>query len=1306
MDREVSNPAAIGSLPAESPVVGHVFTQAPTSSDEAFQALLLSLARRAASESDPGALIRYFCRATREFFQVTGVYFWRRRSDGEFIGEEADGSQKERFRGLRLHADQSAVTAEAVRSRRTIFVNHVASERFPLAAEFNARSMMAAPLVVLNEVVGAATFLHDSIPTFFNSDLAAKATILTGQLGSLLEASRLSDVARNEKRRAEILAEVAQVLDNRPNASVVIEALADRVRLLLGARLVCVVLKQEGPYELRSVSAETPQMANAVRSRHDRQTIRFVTDIAQRSATAGEPLLLPITPESHSLGTLVPPGILMAVPFRTARTHGVILVYPRTDSEFTNEDAALVAAVAGFGGVALANAELFTTARDQAHELHQLLDISSELGSCGDLDQFLQAFVARAADFLGFRRCFIALLEQDRFLVRYGVEGGIARRAELLFPEGIATERLRAKDVFWSDDVTQLAGANLEATTQYQIRQLLAVPLLGAHGDLLGMFAVLDRFDQSGITQEDIRRARALAAQVSVVLEVTRNLHQSEQHRVRAEALMALAREISGTRRLDELMERSLRSLRAFLGAPQGVFVVFEDGKIQSLACQSDPPDERENSAELQSADLDPGMRGRLMEALAKLLNPRPEAIINGRTQELLGREAAGFLRDGDCVVCKLTSSGGWLAGAVVLSGLPSRLSREDGETLQIAAGHVSTALESARLFTQIEQANRHWLDIFDAIADFIVVHDEAGNVLRVNRSLASFVGVAPADLRGVSIAAALGPAGKPVPQACPFCRSLQADVDEFVQPLLDRTYLISTSRVHGTAGEGYQTIHILKDITDRKEAESRYRELFDNIQEALYYSTPDGRFIEVNDAAVRMFGYSSREEMLQVDIATQVYFTPEQREHQEKLMHEHGYLRDFETTLRRKDGSPIRVLINAYAMYDHNGHIIQYRGLMLDVSGLRESQSDLQWEREFSGKVLSNTQSFILVADAAGRISYANRRWADAGFVQRELIGRPVLELSAPASFQQFSDALQSTLRGVAVETLELQLLRPNDVVGYFSVNLSPMREDRDRVTSVVLVMTDITDSVLLRDKLVHTEKMAAVGQLVSGVAHEVNNPLTAILGFADLLLENPDLPASARNDLRVILQQAQRTKQIVQNLLSFARQTPPQRSLVQVNSILRSTIQLRSYDFGSHGVEVIEHFDEGLPDVLGDAHQLQQVFLNILNNAYDAVREAGHPARIEIMTTKAGANVEVSFRDTGLGIEHVDRIFDPFFTTKEIGKGTGLGLSICYGIVREHGGEILCHNNADARGATFIVRLPAGQSASFGTAVGVNKP
>src|SRR3984893_15996529 len=212
-------------------------------------------------------------------------------------------------------------------------------------------------------------------------------------------------------------------------------------------------------------------------------------------------------------------------------------------------------------------------------------------------------------------------------------------------------------------------------------------------------------------------------------------------------------------------------------------------------------------------------------------------------------------------------------------------MEQEDRIFLETMAGHAATALGNAGRFTRIEQANRHWTESFVVMTEFIVVHDQADKVLRVNRSLAAMIGVPAAELVGVNMRALMALTSDTASYSCPFCRAMADDSDEFAHPVFDRTYLVSTSRVHGPSDEGLQTIHVLKDISDRREAERRYRELFDNIQEGLFFSTPSGRFVEVNDALVRMLGYGSREDLLQADIRSQVYFSAEQHQRHAEVM-------------------------------------------------------------------------------------------------------------------------------------------------------------------------------------------------------------------------------------------------------------------------------------------------------------------------------------------------------------------------------------------------------------------------------------
>ncbi|MGB8472625.1 MAG: PAS domain S-box protein [Candidatus Acidiferrum sp.] len=737
---------------------------------------------------------------------------------------------------------------------------------------------------------------------------------------------------------------------------------------------------------------------------------------------------------------------------------------------------------------------------------------------------------------------------------------------------------------------------------------------------------------------------------------------------------MELAVDAAQSRRLPEFLERFAGRAARMLHAEWGGVAVF---RVRETDLYSAGESQKPMSAALRSWIIASARESQAAGGVRPLLSgdTAPE------------RSRAGAMT---AVFVPIIASDGERLGMLCL--LRRRKSLDGGEKklLNALASHAALSLENFRRFSQLEKSKRQWVEDIDAISDYIVVHDRAWKILRTNRSLASHLGVPPVALVGEAMSSLrqIAETGSELP--CPFCRDTQRAREEYVAASAERIFLVSTSRAPGAAEDDTRTIHVLKDITDRREAERKYRELFDSIQEGLFFATPDGRFLDVNDAMVRMLGYASREEMLQADVSPHLYPAPSARERFLQALAKRGVLRNYEETLRRKDGALLHTLQNITAVRDAQGRIAQIRGLMLDVTEQKSFQSQLQRERDFNQKILNTTQSMILVLDTAGLISYANRRCYDAGYREDELIGHRLVEWVEPSHRGDFEAALDTTANGQQVENLELQVRRGDGTMGHFSISLSPMRDEQSAVNSVVVVMTDITDAVLLQAKLAHSERMATIGRLVSGVAHEVNNPLAAILGFTDLLLENPQVPAAAREDLQIILQETQRTKDIVQDLLSFARQRPVQREPVQVNTVLRQTIKLRSYDFSSHGVEVCEEFDEALAPVLGDAQQLQQVFLNILNNAYDAMQETGRRGRIAIRTERGGNSVQVVVTDNGTGIADPQHIFDPFYTTKQPGKGTGLGLSICYGIVRAHGGEIQCWNNADSGGSTFVVRIP----------------
>jgi signal transduction histidine kinase len=257
------------------------------------------------------------------------------------------------------------------------------------------------------------------------------------------------------------------------------------------------------------------------------------------------------------------------------------------------------------------------------------------------------------------------------------------------------------------------------------------------------------------------------------------------------------------------------------------------------------------------------------------------------------------------------------------------------------------------------------------------------------------------------------------------------------------------------------------------------------------------------------------------------------------------------------------------------------------------------------------------------------------------------------------------------------------------FLVFLRTNRADADRARLLAKSEQSIENLQRLQAQMVQTEKLVSLGQLAAGAAHEINNPLAAILGYSDLLADDATLPEKARVTAGKIRDQARRTKTLVANLLRFARQVPPERTLLDINTVVTNAVQLRALDLRTSKSRIELQLESVLPGVRGDGNQLLQVFFNIVSNAIDAM-EASEGGVLTIRTIRDRGNVVILFSDTGPGIKDPQRVFDPFYTTKPVGKGTGLGLSICFGILQEHAGRILCYNSQQG-GAVFRVELPA---------------
>jgi len=478
------------------------------------------------------------------------------------------------------------------------------------------------------------------------------------------------------------------------------------------------------------------------------------------------------------------------------------------------------------------------------------------------------------------------------------------------------------------------------------------------------------------------------------------------------------------------------------------------------------------------------------------------------------------------------------------------------------------------------------------------------------------------------------------------------------------------------------------RDITEQREKELRFTELFETLQEGVYFSMPEGQLLDANPALVTMLGYTEKKELLSVEPAALSFDggAPVLG----RALDDRGGVRTREIKLRRKDGKPAIFLDSSRAVWDAAGNIIRYQGTLVDITEKRNMERQLAQQEEFRSRLLESFPDLILVVDLEERYTFVSSR-AEAllGYRPDEMLGKKISEMADHAPDLV---SLHHTLVSgdQAFGAAEYGTRHRDGSARTMRAAGSQLADAEGKISGVIFSLRDITIERKLEQQVVESERLAAMGAMIGGVAHELNNPLTSILGVSELL-QDTETNETSRKQLGMLQQQARRAAEIVQNLTYFSRPPAPGKSRINLVEIVERTLNLHAYSLRKNNITVDFLKEAGMPYALGDPHQLMQVFLNLIVNAEQAIREARDRGTLRIRLGKGPSTVWVSFQDDGPGIpkENLPSIFDPFYTTKRPGRGTGLGLSICKSVMKEHNGTVEAVNVPDG-GAMFTVTLP----------------
>jgi PAS domain S-box-containing protein len=479
-------------------------------------------------------------------------------------------------------------------------------------------------------------------------------------------------------------------------------------------------------------------------------------------------------------------------------------------------------------------------------------------------------------------------------------------------------------------------------------------------------------------------------------------------------------------------------------------------------------------------------------------------------------------------------------------------------------------------------------------------------------------------------------------------------------------------------------------DITEQKqmeealrESKKRYLDLVNMLPQTIWETDEKGRLTFASRHGTRMYGYTLEDTNKGLSIFQM--FAPEEhervKENFQRILNSED-LGGTEYTVLRKDGSTFPGLIFS-APIIHEGKAVGLRGVTLNISRIKHAEANSKAQKELIDRILASTLNSVLVIDKQYQVILANEEFCSTfNIVEKDVVSRRIDEV---IRIEGLSGAIRNTFSNrQAQPDLEFRY-KINNIERILATSIIPMQHEE-----ILLVFRDITEERARQERLYLTDRLASIGEMAAGIAHELNNPLAGVVALSQLLVES-DLPDEIRDDVQDIYCEAQRAAKIVRNLLSFSRRSESAKQLTQINDAIEDILRLRAYEQKVNDIQVLTHLDPSLPEVIVDYFQMQQVFLNIILNAENAITDKNKHGKLVIATERVNGTIKASFTDDGPGIpkENLSRIFDPFFTTKEVGQGTGLGLSICYGIVADHGGRLYAESEV-GKGTTFTVEIP----------------